>query len=218
MARPIAFGQRYGINTRSLVIAFEEKSVPYGLAPLPDRDAAGMPLAFPPSSTIPAPALSHDGFIVRGVGAALRYIDEAFPGPRLQPEAARQRARMNQAMEVRQVQAMPVLGRQIWGRYVAAALANDWSPPPLPDDVANAARLCLGALEAPMGAGPFISGDAFTLADAALIPLFACFMPLPDAAALVAESSPLRRWWDTVSARDSVVSTATEGSGHAGLW
>jgi glutathione S-transferase len=41
------------------------------------------------------PAFEHAGFRLYETGAITRYVDEAFPGPRLQPDDPRDRARMN---------------------------------------------------------------------------------------------------------------------------
>jgi len=46
------------------------------------------------------PALVHDTFQVYETGAITRYVDEAFPGPSLQPTDPHHRARANQFLSI----------------------------------------------------------------------------------------------------------------------
>jgi glutathione S-transferase len=46
------------------------------------------------------PAFEHDGFKLYETGAIARYIDEVFPGPKLQPADPKRRARMMQFISV----------------------------------------------------------------------------------------------------------------------
>jgi glutathione S-transferase len=58
------------------------------------------------------PAFEHDGFRLYEAGAITRYVDEALPGPRLQP---RGRARMNQIVSTLDSYAY---GTLVWDIYV----------------------------------------------------------------------------------------------------
>ena len=94
--RPIVFGAPYSVYARAVRLALEEKGVQYELVPV-DVFASGGP---PPEhkSRHPfgkIPAFEHAGFRLDEAGAITRYVDEAFPGPGLQPKDARSRARMN---------------------------------------------------------------------------------------------------------------------------
>jgi glutathione S-transferase len=46
------------------------------------------------------PAFEHAGFRLYEAGAITRYVDEAFPGPPLQPAEPQARARMNQIISI----------------------------------------------------------------------------------------------------------------------
>ncbi len=46
------------------------------------------------------PAFEHDGFRIYETSAIMRYVDEAFDGPALQPADAKGRAIMEQAISV----------------------------------------------------------------------------------------------------------------------
>jgi len=100
-SHPIVFGAPYSVYVRAVRLALEEKGVPYELVPV-DIFAPGGP---PPEHRErhpfgKIPALEHAGFRLYEAGAITRYVDEAFPGPRLQPEEPRSRARMNQIIGI----------------------------------------------------------------------------------------------------------------------
>lgn len=72
-----------------------EKGVAYDLEPVDVFAKDGPPqdyMARNPFGRIPA--FEHDGFELFETDAIVHYIDEAFPGPGLQPEDIRSRARM----------------------------------------------------------------------------------------------------------------------------
>src|SRR5215475_12267237 len=46
------------------------------------------------------PTLVHGNFVLYETGAITRYVDEAFEGPKLQPDGLKERARANQVMSI----------------------------------------------------------------------------------------------------------------------
>ena len=99
MADPILYGPNYSTYTRSARLALEEKGVAYRLVEV--DFLKGMPpeqLTRHPFGKVPA--FEHDGFALYEVCAIERYVDESFPGPKLQPSDARQRARMTQIISL----------------------------------------------------------------------------------------------------------------------
>ena len=98
---PIVVGAPYSVYVRAVRLALEEKGVPYEIVPV-DIFATGGP---PPEHRArhpfgKIPAFEHAGFRLYEAGAITRYVDEAFPGPRLQPEDPHGRARMNQIISI----------------------------------------------------------------------------------------------------------------------
>jgi glutathione S-transferase len=208
MSRPILFGDACYVDIRSIAFALTEKGVGYGSLPKPET----VPHETHDSS-LGAPVLEHGGFFVRGVETALRFVDEVLPGPRLQPEAPRQRARMNAALELHRAEVKPILGAKVAGRMLAAAFTAESIDTKLPESVAALARKCVARLEEILGDGPFFAGDAVSLADIALAPVFANLMASPDADDVISAASPLRGWWARISTRESF--RAIEPSRHA---
>ncbi len=209
VADPIVFGARYSTYTRSLLLALAEKSVSYRLeevdiflGPTPDY------LARQPFGRIPA--LEHDGFRLYETGAMLRYVDEAFPGPALQPGDARARARMNQAMGILDSYAYRTL---VWDIYVEWSEARAGKRAPDEARIAAAAakaETCLAALAGLMGEGPYLLGADLTLADLHALPILAYFRLTPEGVRLIDAAPAIGRWWDAMAARESVRATRFE--------
>jgi len=101
LAEPILFGAAYSVYVRIARLALVEKGVAYRLEEVDIFAEGGPPadhLARHPFGRIPA--FEHDGFRLYESGAIARYVDEAFPGPVLQPAAPKARARVNQAISI----------------------------------------------------------------------------------------------------------------------
>jgi len=212
MPQPVIFGDPSSIMVRGILIVLTEKCIPYRLAEESEQPRGDLGEQLPGETVI-----EHGGFLVRGAESILRYVDEALPGARLQPEAPRQRARMNRALEIFFREAVPVLGGEILRRNLASAFTDEWISPDLPETVARLARRAVGRLSEVLDGGPFFAGDMFTLADAAVAPLFAYLMPLPEGEALIARASPLGSWWGRMLERDSLRRTKPENGVFAML-
>ena len=117
MPQPVIFGDPSSIIVRGILIVLTEKGIPYRLAEESEQPGGDLGEQLPGETVI-----EHGGFLVRGAESILRYVDEALPGARLQPEAPRQRARMNRALEIFFREAVPVLGGEILRRNLASAI------------------------------------------------------------------------------------------------
>ena len=101
MSDPVLYGLARSVYTRIARLVLEEKGVRYTLEEVEIFGSAGVPaehLARQPFGRIPA--FAHEGFTLYETDAITRYIDEAFPGTRLQPQELRARARMNQVIAI----------------------------------------------------------------------------------------------------------------------
>ena len=81
-------GLRISVYTRIACLALEEKEVDYTLREVDIFADGGPPADYleqHPFGTIPC--MKHDNFTLYETGAITRYVDEAFPGQALQPEA-----------------------------------------------------------------------------------------------------------------------------------
>lgn len=205
---PTVFGAAYSVYVRAVRLALEEKSVPYRLVEI-DAFAPGGPpaeyLARHPFGRIPA--FEHAGLALYESGAIERYVDEAFDGPRLQPERAQDRARMNQVIGIIDSYAYRTL---VWDIFVERVRAPAQGRAPDEARIAAAlpkAAICLKALADLAGGGPWIAGATLTLADLHAAPVFAYFRMAPEGAELLAHHAGLARWWDAMASRRSMVAT-----------
>lgn len=208
MSDPILFGASYSVYVRIARLALAEKGVPYRLQEVDIFAEGGPPADYQarhPFGRIPA--FEHDGFRLYESGAITRYVDEAFPGPALQPTTPKARARVNQAISILDSYAYRTL---VWDIYVERMRAAENGR--VTDEARIAAALpraetCLGALEELMAEGPWLAGPVLSLADLHAAPIFAYAAMAPEGAALVARHDEIRRWWERMARRPSMAAT-----------
>ena len=208
MPEPILFGAAYSVYVRAARLALAEKGVAYRLVEIDIFAAGGPPADYAerqPFGRIPA--FEHDGFRLYESGAITRYVDEAFPGPPLQPKEPRGRARVNQILSILDSYAYRTL---VWDIYVERMRAAENGR--VTDEARIAAALpraetCLGALEALIADTRWLAGPALTLADLHAAPIFAYAVLAPEGAALLARHDGIRRWWGKMAARASMAAT-----------
>jgi hypothetical protein len=96
----VLHGFRYSVYVRIARIALAEKGLTYEHVEI-DPFAADVPIEYltlHPFKRVPV--LVDGDFALYETEAITRYIDEAFPGPALQPSEPRQRARMAQIISI----------------------------------------------------------------------------------------------------------------------
>lgn len=209
MSRPILFGAGYSVYVRAVRLALAEKGVPYDLVEVDIFAEGGPPADYlqrHPFGRIPA--FEHDGFRLYESGAINRYVDEAFPGPALQPEDPKGRARMNQVIGILDSYAYRTLVWDIYVERVAVAKEGRESDEARIAAALSRAETCLGALEDLKGEAPWLAGAQPTLADLHAAPMIALFRLAPEGRDLMARHAALRRWWDAMAARPSMAATA----------
>lgn len=163
-------------------IAYELVAVPYG------TDAHGQ---LHPFRRIPI--LEVGGLIVVESLAITGYLDEAFPGPSLQPTDPLARARMHTWMGV--------CADYLW-RDVVRGLPRDTAPT---EEQVGAARTAFERAESLGIEGPFLLGEEPSLADVYLAPQVAnCLEKAPE---VLDGLTGLGAWWEVMGERESVTAT-----------
>jgi glutathione S-transferase len=207
MAHPIVYGPALSSYVWSTRLALAEKGVTHVLVEVPlgaNREAPH--LARQPFGKVPA--FEHDGFTLYETQAILRYIEEAFSGPPLQPEDIKLFARMNQIIGI--------IDAYGWPSIVGAILVNRVLLPRFfgraGDEAAIAAavpraRLVLSEIERLMGENPFLVHEHLSLADLLACPLLWLFARSPEGEAAFAEHPRLSRWLTRMEARQSFAVT-----------
>jgi glutathione S-transferase len=171
--------------TRTVHMTCIEKGIDHDLVPVPyGTDEHG---TLHPFRRIPI--LEVDGTMIFESLAITGYLDEAFPGPALQPQTQAARVRMRTWMS---------LCSDYLFRDVVRAIPRDRSPT---DDELTTARRALERAEGLVGGDPFLAGDALTLADLYLAPQLAnCEEKAPE---LLEGLDALVTWSRRMSERES---------------
>lgn len=202
------YGPAFSTYVRSARLALEEKGVAYELKHV---DFASGEIKQPahlarhPFGYVPA--FEHDGFALYETSAITRYVDRAFPGPKLQPADAKPLARMDQIVAVIDSYAYPsLISKLVIERLVAPMMGRS------ADEAAIAAamprmKLSLAELDRLAAGGEFLVGAALSLADIHLAPIFFYLAQTPEAAALLAPHTKLRAWWTAMEKRPSMAKT-----------
>lgn len=212
-AAVIVFGASYSVYVRSVRLALAEKDVDYRLDEV-DIFAKGGPspdhLRRQPFGRIPAfEHHSPQGVVaLYETSAILRYVGEAFAGPKLQPDDVIRRARMNQLLSILDNYAYRTLVWDIYVQRISRPAAGQPADEAIIDRALPLARTCLQALASLMQDGPWLAGPELSLADLHAAPMFAYFVKAPEAAELLAPHDCLRGWWDRISQRGSFGQTS----------
>lgn len=204
MGRPRLFGADYSVYVRIARMALAEKDVDYELVPIDIFDKAGLPDWYAKRQPFgKIPAFEHDGLDLYETSAIVRYIDEAFDGPKLQPGDPLHRARVNQIVGIVDSYAYRTL---VWDIYVEAVSKPRRNEPTDEALVARAlpvAETCLTELARLKHEGDWMAGGAISLADLYLAPVFGYFEKAPQAAPMLAGYPALSTWWERIKRRAS---------------
>lgn len=204
-------GPAHSTLVRAARLALEEKGVTYELreADLPQAEdqRPGRAVRHRPWD---APVLEHDGFSISETAAITRYVDEAFPGPALQPADLRERARMMQIAAVADHHlhgppAMRLLWRAMYG--MAATVGSGSLDEVAAEEDRPAVEHVFDLVERLIGPAEHLAGSAFTLADCHMIPVVDLLAPTEKGRAMLDRRPRLAAWWRGASGRPSVAKT-----------
>jgi glutathione S-transferase len=206
----LLYGYRYSVYAWIARLALHEKEVSYRWREIdpfsPDRPASHLEVH--PFGRVPA--LQHGDFALYETSAMTRYIDEAFPGPSLQPAGARERARCQQIVSIVDSYVYWPLVRQVFSHAVFRRRMGRPADKAAIRRGLEAAPRILGALEALAHGGRHLIGGGFTLADVHLAPMLAYFAEAEDGAALVAGHPKLSAWLTAMREREAFRDTTPE--------
>lgn len=192
-------GYQYSIYLRIVRMALAAKGVPY------DRIEVN-----PFSESVPenymklnpfgrVPTLVHDGFVLYETTAITRYIDEAFEGPALQPEAPRSRARMAQIVAIIDADGYWPMVRQVFSQRIFDPRLGTLSDEREILAGIEGSEKVLNVLEGIAIEGMQLNGEDMTLADIHLAPVIAALTAAPEGEVLLARYVKLHAWWTWIS-------------------
>lgn len=195
----------YGVagspNVRGATLGLVEKGVDYEFIDVFPPFKAPEHMARNPFGRVPV--LEHDGFLLYETQAILRYVDQSFPGPALQPTDAREVARMNQILGIVDCYLFESWSGTIgFERLIATSFLGRPCDLGRVEAVLPMARCCAEALEVAISA-PYLTGETYSLADIRLAPHFDWLRLTPEGEAIFADKAGLVEWFEQVSARPS---------------
>ncbi len=209
---PILYGARYSTYTRSAIMALAAKNVAHHFEIIdifsPEARAKKYDAIHP---FMKIPAFRHGDITIYETDAINRYVDEAFPGPSLQPGDLLHRTRMNQIISMADSYGYRTL---VWDIYVEM-ISNPRDG--LPTDEARVAsalpraRTLLTALSGLLADNLYLAGNAASLADFHVAPQFGYFVEAKEARDLLAQYPNLAAWWERITALPAWQAAAAEG-------
>ena len=201
------YGYQYSVYSWIARVALEEKGASYRWIEI-NPFAADVPefyLALHPFKRVPA--LVHNKFQIYETGAITRYIDEAFPGPRLQSTDPRHRARCSQFLSIIDSYVYWPLVRQVFSHRVFRPRLGRPSDAAEIQKGLDAAPVVLAALERLVADTEYLCGAEISLADIHLAPMIGYFAMAEEGDALLKTQRKLSNWWSTMSARTAYRAT-----------
>jgi glutathione S-transferase len=151
------------------------------------------------------PSFEHDGFKLYETQAIMRYADQAFPGPALQPTEPRRAARMNQIIGIVDWYVFPMVSAAItFERLVAPRLFGRPSDEARIAAAIPQAEHCLGAIEALVDEGPYLTGPSLSLADLHALPHLEYLTHTAEGRSVLEPHERLRGWLAHMTGRAAV--------------
>ena len=198
------YGLARSVYTRIARLGLEEKGVAYHLEEVEIFGREGVPaghLQRHPFGRIPV--LCHGDFVLYETAAISRYVDESFSGIRLQPENARERARMTQIIGLLDSYAYHPMVWSVFVQRMRVPAEGGQSDESVVARGLERSRLCLLELQRLQGDRPFLCGPDMTLADLHAYPMLRYLALAPEGAELVAGFPMQSQWLARMSSRPS---------------
>jgi glutathione S-transferase len=156
------------------------------------------------------PRLVDGDFALYDCESILRYVDEAYDGPALQPDDARSRALMVEIHGIIRDYLHPAAIGKIATQRLFAPFLGGSTDMRIVEEAVSPLNDALGAIEQISasahdgGKAEMLLGARVSLADIALMPIAAYLTMTPEGQTAIAASRRLSRWWLSVSRRPSL--------------
>jgi glutathione S-transferase len=204
----VLHGFRFSVYVRIARIVLAEKGLAYEHVEIDPflPDVPGDYFKLNPFGRVPA--LVDGDFVLYETRAITRYVDEAFPGPVLQPSEPRHRARMAQIISIIDSYGYQPMVRQVAGERLFARFRGRTPDEALIRTGLERSLRVLGALEGiTAGNHPIAGGEIWSLADFHLAPMMAYFTGAPEGEEALARYARLSAWWKIIGERTSLKDT-----------
>jgi len=184
--------------TRAVLMGCREKGIDYELVPT----FPGTVGALNPFGKIPA--MTHGDLTLFESSAILRYLDNAFDGPKLWPADARAAAIVDQWLGAACDSLLNSAQRYMASRFnflpVPAEMARKYL---------DKTREVLPVFDRQLGKTRYLAGKALTAADLVASPAFFYFPEIAELRGILDAQPNCRRWMDEIARRPSFAATVT---------
>ncbi|HYE44690.1 MAG TPA: glutathione S-transferase family protein [Caulobacter sp.] len=200
------------VNIVRLVLA--EKGADYRFHDLAGEMGGPRHLALHPFGRVPV--IDHDGFVLYETAAIALYLDEALPGPSLQPAEVRDRARMHRWISTVNAYSYPYMAFHLGHeRLIYPALGIE------PDEKVVAAALpkidrCLEVMAADLADGRDYLVGGFSLADLFALPSLTTLARTPEGAARLPAHPAVLAWLARMQQRPAAQAVLAMVGPHIG--
>jgi glutathione S-transferase len=204
----VLYGPVYSTYARTARLVLEEKGVPYDLHEIDTMSGKGQEaehLARHPWGKVPV--MDHDGFSLFETAAIARYVDDAFPGVRLQPGDPKHRARMNQICAILDNYGWNPMVIQVFVQAIVVPLQGGTPDRAIISAAMPQADLVLQTIEGLATDDACLCEGTISLADLHLAPILDYFVRSQDGSAALKQYPKLSRWWQRIQLRPSVSKT-----------
>ena len=208
MASPVVYGPNFSTYVRATRLTLAEKPAPYQLVEIAFMQGAHKQDDFLKRNPFgKVPAFEHDGVRLYETSAIIRYIDRSFGGAKLQPSDVKQLAKMDQVISIVDSFAYgAMIGKLVWQRIVTP-MTGGTPDEAVVKEALPTIRICLAEFERILGDSQWFGGASISLGDLHLAPIFAYMVNTPESEDLMKSHGKLAKWWERMSARDSMAKT-----------
>ena len=191
---------------RAVQMGLEEKKAAYRVqAVAPSESKSEAYLKKHPFGRVPA--FEHGDFGLYETQAILRYLDDIFPEPRLQPRDPREAARMNQIIGINDWYFFPKAAAVIvFQRIVGPVLLGIKTDEAAIEAALPMGRTCVAELDRLLSAQQFLAGDHLSIADLILAPQLDFLAETPEGKSLIA-GTRIEAWLARMNERPSMRAT-----------
>lgn len=195
MSDVVIYGMPQSTYVRTCRMACHEKGIDYELVPLFPQSPEM--LALNPTGQLPA--FRHGDVNLVETGAIVRYIDDVFPGPKLQPADRLERAEMDLWMSV------------IADRFYQTSIKDIVLPrlgfiEKSDEEIQAAGQVLdtqLDRINKTLEQRPYLAGGDISLADLYLAPILHWVEATPEGKAALPKHAALGRWYQKIGERSS---------------
>jgi glutathione S-transferase len=206
MSQPIVYGDAISTYVRSVRLGLEEKGVAHELESVDlIKGECNEPAFLARQPWGKMPAFSHEGVDLYETQAILRYIDEAFAGPELMPQAPAERARSNQVMSIVDSYGYPASVTNIFIPRVLMPMLGEPTDEEQIEAAKPQAALFLKELNRLLADTPFFGGNQLSLADLMVLPVLVYLKATPEGDSIIKGVPAIGDWIERMCSRDSVL-------------